>query len=120
LSYVLTGGDHSATSTGFPAIAAETKDLQNQAVATRIDRVGAGTCGACPDTRIKFGPLSFKGDFMNLTRILFIALAIALPASWTVAKAEDAPPAEGTKEKTKKKGKKKSAEEGEKKDDKKM
>jgi hypothetical protein len=57
---------------------------------------------------------------MTLTRILFIALAIALPASWTVAKAEDAPPAEGgTKKEGKKKGKKKS-DDSEKKDDKKM
>jgi hypothetical protein len=49
---------------------------------------------------------------MNLTRVLFIALAIALPASWTVAKAEDAPaPAEGTakKEKKGKKAKKEGA-----------
>jgi hypothetical protein len=57
---------------------------------------------------------------MNLTRIMFIALAIALPASWTVAKAEDAPPAEdGAKKPGKKKGKKKS-DDTEKKDDKKM
>jgi hypothetical protein len=57
---------------------------------------------------------------MNLTRILFIALAIALPASWTVAKAEDAPPAEGMKKEGKKKGKKKGADEGEKKVDQKL
>ena len=44
---------------------------------------------------------------MNLTRVLFIALAIALPASWTVAKAEEgAAPAEGKKEKKGKKAKK--------------
>jgi hypothetical protein len=56
---------------------------------------------------------------MNLTRVLFIALAIALPASWTVAKAEDAPPAEGAakKEKKGKKAKKEGAAE-EKKDEK--
>jgi hypothetical protein len=44
---------------------------------------------------------------MKLTRIIFIALAIALPASWTVAKAADeAAPAEGKKEKKAKKAKK--------------
>jgi hypothetical protein len=48
---------------------------------------------------------------MNLTRVLFIALAIALPASWTVAKAEDAPAADGAakKEKKGKKAKKEGA-----------
>ena len=48
---------------------------------------------------------------MTLTRILFVALAVVLPASWTVAKAEDAPPAEGAKKEGKKKGKKKGGEE---------
>jgi len=50
---------------------------------------------------------------MNLTRVLFIALAIALPASWTVAKAEDAPAADGAakKEKKGKKAKKEGTEE---------
>jgi len=44
---------------------------------------------------------------MKLTRIVFIALAVLLPASWTVAKAADeAAPAEGKKEKKAKKGKK--------------
>lgn len=44
---------------------------------------------------------------MKLTRVIFIALAIVLPASWTIAKAEDAPPADGAKkEKKAKKGKK--------------
>jgi hypothetical protein len=59
---------------------------------------------------------------MKLTRIMFIALAIALPASWTVAKAEEgAAPAEGKKEKKAKKGKKGDAPAGDdmKKDDKK-
>ena len=59
---------------------------------------------------------------MKLTRIVFIALAILLPTSWTVAKAEDAPAAEGgaKKEKKAKKGKKGDAAGGdEKKDDKK-
>lgn len=56
---------------------------------------------------------------MKLTRIVFIALAVLLPASWTVAKAEDAPPADGMKKEGKKKGKKKGGEEAPK-DDKKM
>ena len=53
---------------------------------------------------------------MKLVRITFIALAVLLPTSWTVAKAADpAPAAEGDK-KEKKAAKK---EEGEKKADKK-
>jgi len=48
---------------------------------------------------------------MTLTRIVFLALAVLLPTSWTVAKAEDAPPAEGAKKEGKKKGKKKGGEE---------
>ena len=46
---------------------------------------------------------------MNLTRIIFLALAVVLPTSWTVAQAADeAPAAEGApkKEKKAKKGKK--------------
>ena len=44
---------------------------------------------------------------MKLTRIIFIALAIVLPASWTIAKAGDEAPADGAKkEKKAKKGKK--------------
>ena len=46
---------------------------------------------------------------MNLTRIIFLALAVVLPTSWTVAHAADeAPAAEGApkKEKKAKKGKK--------------
>lgn len=42
---------------------------------------------------------------MTLTRMIFLALAVLLPASWTVARAEgDEKPAEGkkTKKKTKK------------------
>jgi hypothetical protein len=59
---------------------------------------------------------------MKLTRIIFIALAIVLPASWTVARAEDPAPAEGAKkEKKAKKGKKADAPaEGDKKEEKKM
>jgi hypothetical protein len=41
---------------------------------------------------------------MTLTRILFLALAVVLPASWTVAKAADEAPAGETK--TTKKSKK--------------
>jgi len=54
---------------------------------------------------------------MKLVRVTFIALAVLLPTSWTVAKAADpAPAAEGEK-KDKKAAKK--AEEGDKKADKK-
>ena len=54
---------------------------------------------------------------MKLTRIIFIALAVVLPASWTVARAEDPAPAAGDakKEKKAKKAKKADAPEGEKK-----
>ena len=42
-----------------------------------------------------------------MIRSIFLALALLLPVSWTVAKAEDAPPADGAKkEKKAKKGKK--------------
>jgi len=56
---------------------------------------------------------------MKLTRVIFLALAVLLPTSWTVAKAEDAPApaAEGTKKA--KKSKKAKKEEGEKKEEKK-
>jgi hypothetical protein len=48
---------------------------------------------------------------MKLTRILFLALAVLLPTSWTVAHAEEgAAPAEGKKEKKSKKSKKADAE----------
>jgi hypothetical protein len=59
---------------------------------------------------------------MKLTRIIFVALAIVLPASWTVAKAEEGTPAAGEvkKEKKAKKAKKADAPMGdEKKDEKK-
>jgi len=53
---------------------------------------------------------------MKLVRVTFIALAVLLPTSWTVAKAADpAPAAEGDAKKDKKAKK----EEGEKKADKK-
>ena len=43
----------------------------------------------------------------NLTRIMFLAFAVLLPTSWTIAKAEDAPAADAPKkEKKAKKAKK--------------
>jgi hypothetical protein len=39
---------------------------------------------------------------MKLTRIIFLALAVLLPTSWTVAKAEDAPAADAPAKKEKK------------------
>ena len=58
---------------------------------------------------------------MKLTRIIFIALAIVLPTTWTVARAEEPAPAEGAKkEKKAKKSKKADAPaDGEKKEEKK-
>ena len=44
---------------------------------------------------------------MKLIRAMFLLLAVTLPTSWTLAHAEDAPPAA---EKAPKKGKKKKAE----------
>jgi hypothetical protein len=45
---------------------------------------------------------------MKLIRAMFLLLAVCLPTSWTLAHAEDAPPADAAKEaKPKKKGKKK-------------
>jgi len=49
---------------------------------------------------------------MKLTRTIFLALAVLVPTSWTIAKAEDAPPADGAK-KEKKAKKSKKAEGGE-------
>jgi hypothetical protein len=46
---------------------------------------------------------------MKLTRVLFLALAVLLPASWTVAKAEDAPAADAPAKKEKKGKKSKKA-----------
>jgi hypothetical protein len=39
---------------------------------------------------------------MKLTRVIFLALAVLLPTSWTVANAEDAPAAAGEAKKEKK------------------
>jgi hypothetical protein len=55
---------------------------------------------------------------MKLVRVMFIALAVLLPTSWTVAKAADPAPA-GDSEKKDKKSKKTDAPEGDKKADKK-
>jgi hypothetical protein len=46
---------------------------------------------------------------MNLIRAMFLMLAVCLPATWTLAHAEDAPPAGGEMKdaKPKKKSKKK-------------
>ncbi len=46
---------------------------------------------------------------MKLTRVIFLALAVLLPTSWTIAQAADAPPpadAPAKKEKKSKKSKK--------------
>ncbi|HLK89913.1 MAG TPA: hypothetical protein VKZ18_08465 [Polyangia bacterium] len=57
---------------------------------------------------------------MKLVRTVFVALAVLLPTSWTIAKAADAPAADsdaaGKKEKKSKKEKK--ADKGDKADDK--
>jgi hypothetical protein len=44
---------------------------------------------------------------MNLTRAIFLALAVLVPTSWTIAKAEDAPAADAPAKKEKKSKKKK-------------
>jgi hypothetical protein len=50
--------------------------------------------------------------FMNFIRVVFLGLAVLLPVTWTVAKAADEAPAEGSKEtkKAKKSSKKKKSE----------
>jgi hypothetical protein len=54
---------------------------------------------------------------MKLTRILFLAMAVMIPTSWTIAKADDAPAAEAPKKE--KKAKKAKKTEGDKKEEKK-
>jgi hypothetical protein len=56
---------------------------------------------------------------MNFTRMLFLAFAVLLPTSWTIAKAADEAPAADAPKKEKKAKKGKKAEGGEKKDEKK-
>jgi ribosomal protein L12E/L44/L45/RPP1/RPP2 len=53
---------------------------------------------------------------MTLVRSIFLALAVMLPVTWTVAKAADPAPAEGGEKKEKKAKKAKKAE-GEKKEE---
>jgi Na+-transporting methylmalonyl-CoA/oxaloacetate decarboxylase gamma subunit len=55
---------------------------------------------------------------MKLTRIIFLALAVLIPTSWTMAKAEDAPATDAPK-KEKKAKKAKKADKEDKKEDKK-
>ena len=55
---------------------------------------------------------------MKLVRSIFLALAVLLPTSWTIAKAADAPAADAEPAKKEKKSKKsKKADEGDKKAD---
>ncbi len=54
---------------------------------------------------------------MNFTRMIFLALAVLIPTSWTMAKAEDAPATDAPKKE--KKAKKSKKAEGEKKEEKK-
>jgi hypothetical protein len=63
-------------------------------------------------------PSPQKEKSMNFTRAIFLALAVLVPTSWTIAKAEDAPAADAPAKKEKK-AKKKKADKEEKKDDKK-
>lgn len=56
---------------------------------------------------------------MKLTRVVFLALAIFVPTSWTIAMAADAPPADAPAKKEKKSKKSKKAADGDKKADKK-
>ena len=56
---------------------------------------------------------------MKLVRTIFVALAVLLPTSWTIAKAADAPAADSDSGKKEKKAKKdKKADKGDKADDK--
>lgn len=57
---------------------------------------------------------------MKLVRVIFIALAVLLPTSWTVAKAADPAPAGDSEKKDKKSKKAEGAPEGDKKADKKV
>ncbi len=54
---------------------------------------------------------------MKLTRTIFIALAVLIPTSWTIAKADDAPAGETPKKE--KKAKKSKKADGDKKEEKK-
>jgi hypothetical protein len=52
---------------------------------------------------------SIKETVMKLTRVIFLALAVLLPTSWTIAHAEDAPAADAPAKKEKKSKKSKKA-----------
>ena len=72
---------------------------------------------AIESARAPESSLTSKGHIMKLTRIVFLALAVLLPTSWTIAQAADAPPADAPAKKTKKSKKSKKAAEGDKKAD---
>jgi hypothetical protein len=55
---------------------------------------------------------------MKLVRTILVVLAVALPTSWTIAKAADAPAADGDAKKEKKGKKEKKADKADKADDK--
>jgi hypothetical protein len=67
--------------------------------------------------RLTVGGEPQKETPMNLTRIIFLAAAVLIPTSWTIAKADDAPAGETPKKE--KKAKKSKKADGEKKDEKK-
>jgi hypothetical protein len=77
-------------------------------LAARSGRWHAACCceAPVPDVSISF---HHKEITMKLTRVLFLALAVLLPATWTVAKAEDAPATDAPAKKEKKSKKKKAA-----------
>ena len=49
---------------------------------------------------------------MNLTRAIFLAIAVLVPTSWTIAQAADAPAPADAPAKKEKKSKKKKADDG--------
>jgi hypothetical protein len=78
-----------------------------------------GTASACNTTHPDDSrPNSSRRKSMNLTRVVFLALAVLLPTSWTIAHAEDAPAADAPAKKEKK-GKKAKKGDDKKADDKK-
>jgi hypothetical protein len=78
-----------------------------------------GTTSACNTTHSDDSrPNTIKEKVMKLTRVVFLALAVLLPTSWTIAHAEDAPAADAPAKKEKK-GKKAKKGDDKKADDKK-
>jgi hypothetical protein len=78
----------------------------------------AGMYGACEHWARSSDRVNIQGETpMKLTRILFLAMAVMIPTSWTIAKADDAPAAEAPKKE--KKAKKAKKTEGDKKEEKK-